>query len=184
MNCNRGTALERPGELFFFFFFFFFFCIPGSRVRISPVLADLISHTFIRPVGKTKIENFHMFDIHLLYRTSRYAIVKVDVTERYDVTKRHSIVITIRRRSAIEATAFSKTYFQKLKVCKKKNLSWVWRTDRNIRPSESQSDITRQPSWFQKVTLGTGFLSTPYTHERFSYSRSSLTLISWSSSWH
>ena len=51
------------------------------------MLANLISHTFIRPVKKIKIENFHVFDIHWLYRTSRYAIDKVDVTERNYVTK-------------------------------------------------------------------------------------------------
>ena len=36
-----------------------------------------------------------MFDIHWLYRTSRYTIVKVEVTERNDVTKHHGIVSTI-----------------------------------------------------------------------------------------
>ena len=44
-----------------------------------------------------------MFDIHWLYR---YAIVKFDVTERNDVTKRHGIDIAIWRTSAIEVTAF------------------------------------------------------------------------------
>ena len=75
-----------------------------------------------------------MFYIHWLYRT-RYAVVKVDITERYDVTKRHGI--------AIEVTALSKPYFHNWKVYKKNNLSWIWGTDRKIRPSESQSDITR-----------------------------------------
>ena len=37
--------------------------------------------------GKDKIENFHVFDIHWLYRPPRYAIVKVDATKRNDVTK-------------------------------------------------------------------------------------------------
>ena len=59
-----------------------------------------------------KIENFHVFDIHLSYRTPRFAIVKVDVTERNDVIKRHSIII-IWRTSAIEETVLSKTNFQK-----------------------------------------------------------------------
>ena len=39
-----------------------------------------------------------------------YAIVKVYVTERNDVTKRHSNVITIWRMSAIEVTALSNKY--------------------------------------------------------------------------
>ena len=53
------------------------------------MLANHISHTLIHLVGKIKIENFHVIDTHWLYRTSRYAIVKVDVTERNDVTKCH-----------------------------------------------------------------------------------------------
>ena len=53
-----------------------------------------------------------MFDLHWLYRTSRYAIVKVDVTERNDVTKRHGIVITILRTSAIEGIALSEHSFR------------------------------------------------------------------------
>ena len=55
--------------------------ILAYRIRISAnyVLANFISHTLIRPVGKIKIENFHAFDIHWLYRASRYAI-----TERND----------------------------------------------------------------------------------------------------
>ena len=65
-----------------------------------------------------------MFGIDWLYRTSRYDIVKVDVTERNDVTKRHSIVITIWRKSPIEVAALSETHFQKWKECKKKNISW------------------------------------------------------------
>ena len=46
---------------------------------------------------------------------------------------------------------------------KKKNLSWVWRTDRKIRQSGSQSDITRKASWCQIVNLGTDFFYLPLT---------------------
>ena len=105
------------------------------------MLANLISHNLIRPMGKIKIETFRVFDIHWLYRTPRYAIVKVDVTQLYDVTKCHGIIVTIWRTSAIEVTALSKIHFQKWQICKKKNLPWVWRTDRKIRPSGSQSYI-------------------------------------------
>ena len=62
----------------------------------------------MRPMGKIKIETFHVFDIHWLYRTSLYAIVKVDITEHYNLTKRHGFVITVWRVSAIEATALKK----------------------------------------------------------------------------
>ena len=62
--------------------------IPGSAIRhtidwamepgkikfsgfpqITPVLANLISNTLIRPMVKIKIENFQVFDIQWLYRT-------------------------------------------------------------------------------------------------------------------
>ena len=54
-----------------------------------------------------------MFDIHWFYRMSRYSVVKVDFTERNDITKCHVIVITIWQMSAVELTALSKTHFQK-----------------------------------------------------------------------
>ena len=112
-------------------------------------------------MGKIKIEKIYVFDIRWLYRTSQYTIVKVDVTERNDATKRHGIVIRIWRTSAIEVTALSKTHFQKWQDCKKKNLSWLLGIDRKIHPSGSQSDITRQASWCQTVTLGTDFSICP-----------------------
>ena len=42
-------------------------------------------------------------------------------------------------------------------MCKKKNLSWVWGVDRKIRPSRSQSGITRQ------VIARDGFFCLPLT---------------------
>ena len=57
--------------------------------------------------GKDKNRAFYVFDIRWLYRTSRYDIVRVDVT------KRHGIDITIWRMSAIEVSALSRTHFQK-----------------------------------------------------------------------
>ena len=74
--------------------------------------ADHISHTVIHPEGKTKIKHFHVFDLHWLYTTSWHTIVKVYVTERNDVTKRHGVVITIWQVSAIKVTAFSKPTFR------------------------------------------------------------------------
>ena len=76
------------------------------------MLANISSHNLIRPVGKIEIENFHVFDIHWLYRMSGNDTVKVDVTERNDVIKRNGVVNTIWR-SAIKVTALSKPLFQK-----------------------------------------------------------------------
>ena len=88
---------------------------------------------------------------------------KVDATEHNDVTKHHSTVVTLWRTSVIGVTALSKTHFQKWKVCKKKNLSWVWGTDRKIYPRGSQSDITWQAKWCQTVIPRRQiFLSTPH----------------------
>ena len=55
--------------------------------------------------GAIKIKTFQVFDIDWLYRTSRDAIVKADVTESKEVTKRQGIVITIWQMSTIKVTA-------------------------------------------------------------------------------
>ena len=142
----------------------------GKGFPQSPVLANFLTRPYPSS-GKDKIEHFHvLWHTGCEWRTSQYAIVKVDVTESNDVTKRHGIVITIWRTSAIEMTALSKTHVQKWKICKKKNPSWVWGINRKIRPSGLQSDITRQASWCQTATLGRFFLSTSHTHDGFLYS--------------
>ena len=84
------------------------------------MLANFISHILIHPVGKIKIEHFQVFDIHWLYRMSRYAIVKADVTDHNDVTKRHGIVTTVWRLSAIEVTALSKNPLSEMKSMQEK----------------------------------------------------------------
>ena len=45
-----------------------------------------------------------------------------------------------------QSNCIIKILFQKWKVCKKKNLSWVWGTDRKICPWGSHSDIIQQAS--------------------------------------
>ena len=92
--------------------------------KTTSAIANVISYTLIRPVGKVKIENFLVFGVHWLYRTSRYAIVKVDVTERYDVTNRLGIVITTWRTSAIEVTALSKPTFRNERYARKRIYHW------------------------------------------------------------
>ena len=64
-------------------------------------------------MGKIKIENFHVFEMQWLCRAAGYAIVKVDLIELSDITKRHDLVITVWLTSAIEVTALSKTHIQK-----------------------------------------------------------------------
>ena len=49
---------------------------------------------------------------------SPYAIVKVDVIERNDVTERHGIVIT--RTSAVDVAALSKNRFSEMKGTQEK----------------------------------------------------------------
>ena len=88
------------------------------------MLVNLISHTLIHPVGKIKIETFHAFDIHWLYRTSRYAIIKADVTEkRNDITKRHDIVITIWRTVCNRSDCMiKKNYFSEMNGMQEKRI--------------------------------------------------------------
>ena len=47
-----------------------------------------------------------------------------------------------------------------------KNLSWVWRVGRKISSSRSQSEQTRQASWWQTVILWWIFLSSRLTIDR------------------
>ena len=77
------------------------------------MLANLISHILIHPTGKIKIENFHVFDIHWLYRMSWYVIRTADVNERNDIIKPHGVDNTLWQTSASDVTALSKTHFQK-----------------------------------------------------------------------
>ena len=62
---------------------------------------------------------------------------------RNDVTKRHGIVITIWRTSAIGRAALSKKALSEMKGMQEKESIMGVRVDRKIRPSGSQSDITR-----------------------------------------
>ena len=127
------------------------------------MLADLISHTLICPMGKTKIDNFHVFDIHWLYRTSRYAIIKVDDTDCNDITKCYFIVIIIWWTSAIEVI---KNSLSEMKGMKEKE-SIMGVTDR-------KSPSLRITVWHHSASfvipdsyLGRIFPSTPNTHDRF-----------------
>ena len=52
------------------------------------------------------------------------------------------------------------------RICKKKNLSWLFGADRNIRPSGSLFGITRQSLVMPYSDPRTDFLSAPHTHER------------------
>ena len=97
-----------------------FFCLPltpmidsyilAYRIRISANSTGASKSYLTHPYpfrGKDKNQEFSRDDIHWLYRSLQHAIVKVDVTERYDVTKRHDIFITTSRTSATEVTALS-----------------------------------------------------------------------------
>ena len=106
--------------------------------------ANHISHTLIRPVGKIEIENFHMFDIHWLYRTSGYAIFNVE-DEHNDVTKRQGIVIRIWRTSAIEGTALSKTPHSEMKGVQEKESIMGVRGRQNTIPRDHNLTSLGQP---------------------------------------
>ena len=89
------------------------------------MLANLISHTLIRPVGKIKIENFHVFDIHWLYRTSRYATVKVDVTERNDVILNVTVLSSqYGGRLQLKRLYYQKPTFRNERYARKRIYHW------------------------------------------------------------
>ena len=121
-------------------------------------------------MGRIKLENLHVFDIHWLYRTSRYAIVKVDVNERNDVTKRHSNVVIIWRTSAIEVTALLKIHVQNERYARKR----IYHGCEGKIKKNASLGIT---VWYHSASLvmpdsdsGRIFLSTPHIHDRFLYS--------------
>ena len=82
--------------------------ILACRIRLSANYTGA-SKSCLTHVGKIKVCLIYT----RLYRTSWYAIVRVDGTERNDVSKRQGIVITIWRTSAIEVTAILKIRIQK-----------------------------------------------------------------------
>ena len=108
-----------------------------------------------------------MFDMHWWLRTSR-TIVKVYVTERNDVIKRHSNIITIWRTSAIEVTAcFIKKYTFRNERCATKRIyhrCWGW----------WQNPSLAITVWHHSASLvmpdsdpRDGFLSIPHTNNRW-----------------
>ena len=127
---NMSSWKNKRKILIFFWLIRVHFLEYRIRISINYTGASIfISHILIHPVKKIKFKNFYMFaNIYWLYRTSWYVIVKIDFTKGNDVIKPYSIFITIWQ-SATELTAFSKTFFQHWKICKKKNLSWVWGTN-------------------------------------------------------
>ena len=62
-----------------------------------------------------------------------YTIIKVYVTERYDVIKRHNNVITIWRTSAVELTAVLKNQCLEMRGVQEKESIIGLRVDRKVR---------------------------------------------------
>ena len=131
-----------------------------TKIKNFKVPANLISHTLIRPVGKTKIKNFHVFDIHWLYRMPFLRLTSLNLMTSLSVMVKSS---QYGRCLQSKWLHYQKPTFRN-EVCKKKNLSWVWGTDRKICPSGSQSDIISASLVMPDSNL---FLSTPHTHDRF-----------------
>ena len=115
---------------------------------------------------KIKIENFYLLDIHWLYRTSRYAIVKVVATECNDVTTRHRIFITIWPTSAIEVTALSKPRakptFKIERYARKRIFNrCVGQIEKSVPRDHSLTSLGKPRDARQYLTLGTGFSICP-----------------------
>ena len=128
------------------------------------MLAYLISHILIRPVEKINFSNFHVFDIHYLYKTSRYAIVKFDVIERIGVTKRHSIVIIIWQTSAIDVHYQKHTYINEKYTRKNIYYGCEGQLEKSVLRDHSLTSLDK-PRDARQTPSGRSFLFTPHTHE-------------------
>ena len=88
-----------------------------------------------------------MLSVHWLYRKSHNSVVKtlgIDVTATSHTTSIFNMVdVNVKEHSLFMAIHTLTLNAGDRKVCKKKNLSWLFGTDRKIRPSGSLFGITR-----------------------------------------
>ena len=75
-----------------------------------------------------------MFNVHWLNRMSHNAIIKVDVTERNDITVQ---LLQNDEHQKSKWLHYQKIHVQKWKVRKKKNLSWMCGVDTVFKPGIS-----------------------------------------------
>ena len=129
--------------------------------QITPVLA-------IHSVGKIKIENFHVFDIHWLYRMSRYVIVIVHVTERIDVTKRDDISSYGRRLQSTWLHYQSPLSNFRTERCARKRIyhGCKGQIEKSVSRDHSLTSLGK-PRDARQLPSRRTFISTPHTHDRF-----------------
>ena len=82
--------------------------------------------------------------------------------------------VKVYKRDLLMMTPTLKSNTADQKVCKKKNLSWLFGADRKICPSGSPFGITLQRLVMPNVNFRRIFLSAPHTHESFLYSPTSI----------
>ena len=111
-----------------------------------------------------------MFSIHWLYRRSRNTVVKmseVDIIATSHTTSTFNMAdVNIIEHDSLMETPTLKSNARDQKLCKEKNLSWLFGADRKICPSGSLFGIT----WQSLVIPNSDPLSAPHTHDRFLYS--------------
>ena len=77
--------------------------------------------------------------------------------------------VNVQERESWMATPMLKINDGDQKVCKKKNISWLFGVDRKIRPSGSLSGITQQSLVMPNSDPRIDFLFALHSHERFLY---------------
>ena len=89
-----------------------------------------------------------MLSMHWLYRRSCNSVVKtlgIDVIAMSHAMSTFNMVdVSVKQRNLLMGNLTLKSNAGDQKVCKKKNLSWLFGADRKIRPSGSLFGITRQ----------------------------------------
>ena len=143
-RCDVETLLRR------------FSCIPDKDFRITPVLANLISHTLIRPLGKIKIENFQ----GLIYTgIGRHDTSLVRLTSLNVMTSLKVTLLSPEYGGRLQSKwqQYQKPTFRNERYARKRTYHGCEGQIEKIRPSGSQSDVTRLALWCQTVTIGTDF---------------------------
>ena len=147
--------------------------------RMLPTSAGVEPATSWSPVGRasncateagTKFEKSHIW-YALVVMDITYAIIKVHLTEPYDVIKHHSNVITIWRTSAINVTAWLQISTFRNERCARKRIyhGCEGYTEKSVPCDHSLTSLCKPCDARQWSLAGQTFLSTPHTYDRSLY---------------
>ena len=127
----------------------FFLHIKLRFPRCSPVLTNLILHTLIRPLGSDPWDRYKTNRNTCrqyigFYSWSPNSVVKTLWIDCITTSHMTPTVNICGRQHTGTCASYVKIKRWRSKICKKKNLSWLFCADRKIGPSGSLFGITRQ----------------------------------------